>query len=98
MNLSRGERPVWLPVRTTSGPSAAITPSPLRTASSYSSAVARFVRTIRARTAADAGEAVEAGLAADICGRSPARGVLHRPAARDTGPEGAGGVGFRSRD
>src|SRR6476659_9740090 len=41
-NLSSGERPVCLPVRTTSGPSAATTPSPARMASSYSSAVERL--------------------------------------------------------
>jgi hypothetical protein len=39
MNLSFGERPVCVPVRTTSGPSAAMTPSPSRIAASYSSAV-----------------------------------------------------------
>ena len=41
-NLSFGERPVWWPVRQTSGPSAAIAPSSRRTASSYSAAVDRF--------------------------------------------------------
>ena len=45
MNLSLGERPVCLPVRTTSGPSAATRPSPARIASSYSSAIDRFART-----------------------------------------------------
>src|SRR5579862_4351516 len=44
MNLSSGERPVWRPVRTTSGPSAASRPSPARIASSYSSAVERLAR------------------------------------------------------
>ena len=34
MNLSSGERPVWRPVRTTRGPSAAMMPSPRRMASS----------------------------------------------------------------
>src|SRR2546428_9911489 len=47
MNLSCGERPVCLPVRTTSGPSAAIIPSPALTACSYSSAVERFARIVR---------------------------------------------------
>src|SRR5260221_14360576 len=46
-NLSWGERPVCLPVRTTSGPSAATTPSPPRIASSYSSATDRLARTVR---------------------------------------------------
>src|SRR5438094_6265116 len=49
MNLSCGERPVCLPVRTTSGPSAAMIPSPERMASSYSSATDRFARTWRPR-------------------------------------------------
>src|SRR6476661_881221 len=42
MNLSFGERPVWVPVLTTSGPSAAIIPSPSRTAASYKAAVDRL--------------------------------------------------------
>ena len=46
MNLSFGERPVCDPVRTTSGPSAAIVPSPARMACSYSSAVERFASTL----------------------------------------------------
>src|SRR6185295_19087245 len=49
MNLSWGERPVCLPVRTTSGPSAATRPSPARIASSYSSATERLARTVRPR-------------------------------------------------
>jgi hypothetical protein len=46
MNLSRGERPVCFPVRTTSGPSAAIAPSSAAMARSYSSATERFVWTL----------------------------------------------------
>ncbi len=49
MNLSSGERPVCRPVRTTSGPSAAIRPSPWRIASSTSSARETLARTVRPR-------------------------------------------------
>ena len=42
MNLSLAQRPVCLPVRTTSGPSLASRPSPRRTACSTSGAVVRF--------------------------------------------------------
>src|SRR5918993_840956 len=54
MNLSSGERPVCLPVRTTSGPSAAIRPSPSRMAASYRAAVERFDWTDRPSGPGDA--------------------------------------------
>src|SRR5207237_361797 len=54
MNLSFGERPVCVPVPTTNGPSAAIRPSPSRTAASYSAAVDRFATILPARTRAPA--------------------------------------------
>ena len=54
MNLSFGDRPVCVPVLTTSGPSAAIMPSPSRTAASYSAAVDRFATILPARTRAPA--------------------------------------------
>src|SRR3954471_11091095 len=41
-NLSLGERPVYCPVLTTSGPSAPSRPSPFRIASSTSTAVVRL--------------------------------------------------------
>ena len=41
-----GDRPVCVPVRTTSGPSAASVPSASRMARSYSSAVERFASTL----------------------------------------------------
>src|SRR3982751_627477 len=50
MNLSFGERPVCVPVRTTSGPSAAISPSPSRIAASYRAAFERFATILPART------------------------------------------------
>src|SRR6186997_219566 len=84
MNLSSGERPVCLPVRTTSGPSAAMRPSPWRMASSYSSAVDRLARTCRPR----AGDFVGAVVA--ICGGLPGAGDhTDRPAARDASREGS---------
>src|SRR5688500_17978784 len=54
MNLSLGERPVWVPVFTTSGPSAAIMPSPSRTDASYRAAVDRLATILPARTRAPA--------------------------------------------
>src|SRR6187402_3347611 len=87
MNLSCGERPVCLPVRTTSGPSAATTPSPARMASSYSSAVERFTE----RWRPSGGRVL--GLVVAIGGLTP-RGagdhVTDRPAARDACPPRAG--------
>src|SRR5215207_8278610 len=77
MNLSWGERPVCLPVRTTSGPSAAIRPSPARTASSYSSAVGRLALTIRPIEGAAApvaavvvGRVVDCVIGSDSCARA----------------------------
>src|SRR6185295_5652350 len=84
MNLSWGERPVCLPVRTTSGPSAATRPSPARIASSYSSATDRLARTVRprawpaaARLVADAAAVLE--VVALIVVSLVAAGRLDRP-------------------
>ena len=88
MNLSCGERPVCLPVRTTSGPSAAITPSPARTASSYSSAVERFARTMRPMDAAPSARRVSSvagtggGLGHRLDSSARRRSLSDRPAAR----------------
>src|SRR3954452_18192361 len=49
MYLSFGERPVCLPVRTTSGPLAARMPSSARTACSYRAAGVRFTRRVLPR-------------------------------------------------
>src|SRR6185369_2490349 len=94
MNLSCGERPVCLPVRTTSGPSAAIRPSPARTASSYSSAVGRLARTIRPIAGAPptalavvVGRVVDCVIGSDSCARAIAP---DRPAARSSRDPGAG--------
>src|SRR5688572_12148465 len=57
-NLSLGERPVWGAVLQTSGPPAAIIPSPLRTASSYR---AETVRLDLRRAPAMAAGAVDEG-------------------------------------
>src|SRR5690349_1109818 len=91
MNLSCGERPVCLPVRTTSGPSAATTPSPARMASSYSSAVERLTERWRpsgGRVRGLGGWSARLGLVVAIGGMTP-RGagdhVTDRPAARDAG-------------
>src|SRR6478735_5310825 len=82
MNLSSGDRPVCLPVRTTSGPSAAMRPSPWRMASSYSSAVDRLARTCRPRAGVFVGAVVA------ICGGLPGAGDhADRPAARDACPK-----------
>ena len=93
MNLSFGERPVCLPVRTTSGPSAAIRPSPERMASSYSSAVEQVGPDGRGRGRRRAWRLwwpSAVGLPVRRRSRSD------RPAARDAA-RGSAGVGFRSR-
>ena len=84
MNLSSGERPVCLPVRTTSGPSAATRPSPWRMASSYSSAVERFARTERPSSGAR-GRWLVVAIGGGLLVRRRSRS--DRPAARDAGPK-----------
>ncbi len=111
MNLSSGERPVCLPVRTTSGPSAAITPSPARMASSTSSAVGRLAQdpaaddrrrgTRRRRwSGGRRGGAAWRWPSASDSLRGTGDHVTDRPAARDAGPrapqESASAVVLRS--
>src|SRR4029079_940444 len=81
MNLSCGERPVCLPVRTTSGPSAATTPSPARMASSYSSAVERCTERWRpsgGRVRGLGGWSGRLGLVVAIGGMTPRGAGEHR--------------------
>src|SRR5262245_1065322 len=97
MNLSFGERPVCVPVLTTSGPSAAIIPSFSRAAASYSAAVERLATILPARMRAPArgvrvlGGSVEVWVTAIAwsvsCSDGPevcsGRRASIRPAARD---------------
>src|SRR5256885_1704720 len=99
MNLSCGERPVCLPVRTTSGPSAATIPSPARMASSYSSAVERLARIVRPNVVGGVLGDWMAVTALSLAGRQvrfdpPERKSVGRPAARGRGPQTPGGAGF----
>src|SRR4051812_33088858 len=95
MNLSCGERPVCLPVRTTSGPSAATIPSPARMACSYSSAVERLARIVRPNVVGGVLGDWIAVTALSLAGRQvrfdpPERKSVGRPAARDRGPKAPG--------